>query len=371
MNKLWWTVGAVVVIGLAWWGYSATQTIPAETGPIKIGLISPMTGEAATFGDAWAGGAELAVKEINAAGGIDGRQLELVTEDDRCVAQTGPSIFSKLIDIDKVVAIVGPLCSTSAGAGLPIAEEGRIPTIIGASAPSLTHDRAFVFRNYPSDSSQAIYAAHYLNETLGKKSVAVVYVNNDWGIELNRVFVDEFKKLGGEILVDEGTPQDVTDMRTVIAKVRGSVPDAVYLALYPQGGVVALKAIRQVDLNVPLIGTDLFSTGEIFDVADAEGVLFTIPNTNARDEFVGRVKSETGREGNEVSGFAYDAVRILAAAFAEVGTEAEAVMAYLEDLNFTDSVALPSVTFDAEGDLESDASWTMRVVKDGAPVDVQ
>lgn len=371
MSKEWWIAGVVVVIGLAWFGYSSLAPEPVAGEPIRIGLISPMTGEAASFGEAWTGGAELAVKDINANGGIDGRKLKLIIEDDRCVTQTGPAIFNKLIEIDKVVAIVGPLCSTSAGSGLPIAELAKIPALIGASAPPLTHDRDFVFRNYPSDSSQAIFAAHHIYSTLKMSTVAVVYVNNDWGIELRQVFVDEYERLGGKVLVDEGTQQDVTDMRTAVSKIKAASPEAVYLVLYPQGGVVSLKAIKQLGIEAPLFGTDLFSTDEVFSVAESDGVMFTIPNTNARESFVGRVLAETGRVGNEVSGFSYDAVKIFAEAFKKVGTDPEKVRVYLNDATYTESVALPSVSFDAEGDLESDASWVMKIIRDGKPVEVE
>ena len=104
----------IVIIGGYYMWKSPSQ--PAETGPIKIGLSSPMTGELASYGDGFYGGAALAVKEINDAGGINGRKIELVIGDDQCNPSVAVSAMTKLTSIDKVIAVVGPMCSAAAGA---------------------------------------------------------------------------------------------------------------------------------------------------------------------------------------------------------------------------------------------------------------
>src|SRR3989344_5711994 len=158
MNKLVWiAVLILVVIGLV---ILSGKSGPTETGPIRIGASLPLTGEAASYGEITKSGIDLAVKEVNDAGGIDGRMIEIIYEDDKCDT-TGSNVFNKLVNIDKVDAIIGPVCSSAAGPGVPIAQSGKVPTIIWASAPGLTKAGDYIFRTYPSDSFQGKYAAEY------------------------------------------------------------------------------------------------------------------------------------------------------------------------------------------------------------------
>ena len=157
----------------------STQTVatPTQT-PIKLGVSLPFTGEAASYGQGIVGGIELAVSEVNAAGGVNGRKLVLVKEDDKCASKEGVSAMTKLVSVDKVDAVIGPLCSAAGGASLPVAQASKTPTIFWASAPKLPKTGDYVFRTYPSDSFQGKYAAELLYNKLGKKKVAVVYVQN-------------------------------------------------------------------------------------------------------------------------------------------------------------------------------------------------
>ncbi|MBI3335780.1 MAG: ABC transporter substrate-binding protein, partial [Candidatus Portnoybacteria bacterium] len=162
------------------------KKMPSE--PIKLGYIGPLTGELADGGEAGLAGATLAVKEINDAGGVLGRQLELVAEDDKCSAE-GVNAMNKLVNIDKVVAITGPDCSASGGPALPIAQKAGVPVVVRwASAPHLTKIGDYIFRVYPSDAFQGKFIAEFLYNDLGKKKAAVVYVKNDWGQGIHDVF---------------------------------------------------------------------------------------------------------------------------------------------------------------------------------------
>ncbi len=111
-NTTKWVLGIIAVVILVVIGYSVSNKQPTETGPIKIGVLVPLTGEAASWGQNLLAGAELAQKEINDAGGINGREIKLITEDDQCKAATGVSAINKLISVDKVSVIVGPPCSS-------------------------------------------------------------------------------------------------------------------------------------------------------------------------------------------------------------------------------------------------------------------
>lgn len=351
-NKYIWVIIAIVIIlGFIFLSKDNKAVLDEADGPIKIGASIPLTGEAASFGEFLGGGLQLAVKEINDAGGIGGRPIELIIEDDSCNA-AGVDAFNKLVNIDDVVAIVGPLCSAAAGPALPVAQEAGIPVIVWGSAPALTSVGDYIFRTYPSDSLQGVFAADFIFNTLGKKRAAVMYVKNDWGVGLTEVFTKTFEELGGEIVLEEGAAQESTDLRTAISKAKAANPDVVYAPWYPQLGVVGVKQAKELGLDVPIVAGDAFSSAETLAVPEAEGVLFTQARTDLPEDFAEKVESITGMATNYFTPFAYDSIKILASIIEEVGTDREAIRDALADLSYEDSIATPSVKFDEKGDIE-------------------
>jgi branched-chain amino acid transport system substrate-binding protein len=342
------------------------QTAGGET--IKIGLSAPLTGEAASFGEGALAGAELAIKEINDAGGINGKKLELIAEDDKC-SNEGVKTFNKLVNADKVTAIIGPVCSAAAGPGVPIAEEGGVPTLIWGSAPHLTIGKAYIFRNYPSDAFQGKFAAEYAYSTLGKRKAAVIYVQNDWGQGIRDVFVPRFRELGGLVVFDEGITQDSRDLRTPISKAKEADPDFVYFVVYPANGVVGLKQLKELGLNVTVLAGDAFETDEVITSEGAEGTLYTLGKINAPEDFKARVENATGKKFNLVSPLAYDAINILANIMKEVGTDQKKIRDAPEDVSH-EAVAFPLIEFDAEGDLK-EVEFEVKLITGGKSVPYQ
>lgn len=348
---------ALVVIG----GYYLVEK--GKPSEIKIGISAPLTGEAASLGEGFAAGAELAAQEINEAGGINGIPVKLVIEDDEC-SPKGVNAITKLVSIDKVVAIVGPLCSAAAGPGLPTAQEKGVPVIVVGSAPHLTAIGDYIFRNYPSDAFQGKFAAEYVFEKMEKRNVAVIYVKNDWGEGIQEVFGERLAELGGEVVFNEGVSQDSTDVRTVISKAKEENPDAIYIPLYPATGIAAIKQIKESGLSVPIIGGDAFAGEEVWKVPEAEGVLYTVAKTDNPEEFQSKIKEATGKTANVYSPFAYDGVKIFAEIIGEVGTDRAKIQEAMETLEYEDAVAVPLVSFDEQGDLKS-ADFEVMVIKGG------
>ena len=131
---------------------SACSPSDDGTGPIKIGFIGPLTGEASPYGVDTLNGAKLAVDEINEAGGVNGRMIEIIAEDGRCTGTDAASAAQKLVNVDKVVAIVGGQCSGETLAAAPIAESAKVVMISPvSSSPDVTAAGDFIFRDYPSD----------------------------------------------------------------------------------------------------------------------------------------------------------------------------------------------------------------------------
>lgn len=357
-------IGIIVVIAVVLVGYNILQA-PTTEEPIKIGLSSPMTGEAASLGEAFAGGAQLAVKEINDAGGVNGRKLELVVEDDQCSSK-GVNAITKLVEIDKVTVIIGPLCSAAAGPGLPVAQKAGVPVIVVGSAPHLTKIGDYIFRDYPSDAFQGKFAAEYIFSTLGKKRAAVIYTNNDWGSGIRGVFVERFRQLGGTVVSDEGIAQDIKDLRTVIVKAKNENPDLIYFPAYPANGVAGLKQMKDLGVKVPIIGGDGFESEEIWSVPEAEGLLYTVAKTDNPEEFQKRVKDVTGKDSNAYTPYSYDAVKLFAKIIARVGTDRKAVRDALSQTVYEESVSVPVIEFDENGDLK-EGVFEVKIVKNGKP----
>ncbi len=359
---IWVVVILVVLVG----GYFLLTAPAQETGPIKIGLSSPMTGEAASYGDAFLGGAMLAVKEINDTGGINNRLIELVVEDDKC-SSDGATVYNKLANIDKVVGIVGPMCSAAAGPAVSIAQNAGVPSIIVASAPGLTKAGDYIFRNYPSDSLQGKFAADYVYNTLGKRKAAIIYVQNDWGQGIKNVFGDRFKELGGEILYDEGIPQDSSDLRTLITKVKSVKPDVLFFPVYPKNAVSGLKQIKDLKLNVTIVSGDGFDGKEVTEADGAEGVLYTVAKLGLPEDFQKKVEEISGKGTNIFTPFAYDGVKIFAEVIRKVGTDKQAIKDELSKLYYTNGISLPVVEFDKDRDLKS-AEFEIKIIKGGVGI---
>jgi len=366
-NKI--IIGAIVVLVVLVGGYFYFNKPQQALGePIKIGLSSPMTGEAAGYGEGFYGGAALAVKEINDAGGINGRQIKLVVEDDQCNSTTGVSAMNKLVTSDKVSVIVGPMCSAVAGASAPVAQTGEVPTLLTASAPNLTKAGDYIFRNYPSDFLQGKFAAEFTYSTLNKKKAAIIYVKNDWGQGLNDVFTQRFKELGGDVVYSEGIIQTSTDLRTQLAKAKAANPDVLYFIVYPQNSIAGLKQIKTMAFNVPIVGGDAFFDNNLIALPEAEGIMFTNGQINNPTEFQDKIKQATGKNANGFSPYAYDAVRIFAQVIKNVGTDQKAIKDALVRLNFKDSMAVSSVEFDADRELKV-MKFDVLVIKNGKTVE--
>lgn len=356
-------VGVVILVLAVWVGYSFYNKNNSNE-PIKIGVSLPMTGEAASWGEGGKAGADLAVKEINAKGGINGRMIELVYEDDKCAAKDGVTAVSKLVNIDKVDAIIGPACSAAAGPGVPVAQSAGVPTILIASAPGLTKTGDYIFRTYPSDALQGKYAAEFAYNDLGKKRASILYVQNDWGQGLDQMFANRFKELGGEIVYEEGLPQDTKDLRVTLSKMKVASSDIVYLPLYPNVALIGLKQMQDQGINLPVLGGDSFETEELTKSALSENVMYTVAVVDNPESFKQKVKNESGKDANICTSWAYDAINILAKAFDEAGIDKSFVKSELQKMSYRGGVSMSLIEFDETGDLKS-AVFQTKIIKGG------
>lgn len=362
---MWLVVLVLVVAGIMLFGKGNKQ----DEGPIKLGFVGPLTGDVSTLGVNASKAAQLAVDEINAAGGINGRTIEFIAEDGQCTGNVANNAANKLVNVDGVDAIVGGFCSTETSAFTEIVEQAKVPIISPvSSAPALTTAGDYVFRVYPSDSFQGVFAADFMKDTLGVQKVAVLYTNDDWGTGLASVFKERFTSRGGEVIFMESFVSSSRDMRTQLTKIKELNPDMLYYVSYSENSVAGIGQIKEVGLTVPVFGGDAWSDVSIWEKVGVAGtgLMYSEVSMPSSDVFTAKMAS-VGGEPTVGAAQAYDAVKIFAKAMAKVGTDGEDVKDELYKTVLTDGFSAPEVSFDENGDPKA-APYVVKVIKDGVAV---
>ncbi|MES2213384.1 MAG: ABC transporter substrate-binding protein [Patescibacteria group bacterium] len=364
-NGKWWVIGVIVLIVIV---IFASRGGSKETGPIKIGFIGPLTGDAANIGQNAQAAVQIAVKEINDAGGIKGRPLEVIFEDGKCNGKDASDAANKLINIDKISAILGGACSGETSAFTSLAEQSKT-TVLSycSSVPALTNAGDYIFRNYPSDAFQGKFAADYIYNNLGKKSVAVMYVKSDWGNGIKDVFIDNYKKLGGIVLDEEGYDQTSRDLRSQLSKIKSDKPELIYFLGYTEASIPALTQAKALGITIPFFGGDAWDDGKIWSTVGSAGenAMYTVGATDANEAFKVKMKEKVGSDEFAVcSPTAYDGMNILAEVMQKVGSNSEAIKNELYKTVYTKGVSSKEIKFDANGDLVG-ANYSVKVIKAG------
>jgi ABC-type branched-subunit amino acid transport system substrate-binding protein len=217
---------------------------PSAKGPLKIGLLLSYTGDLSDFGPAHENAARLAVKEINAAGGVLGAPVEVVKGDDATDPSQGVSEATRLINVEHVQVILGALAS---GVTLPVAESVTGPNHIlqiseASTSPALTaaKDNDFLFRTTISDAAQGVVLAKLATD-LGLKSVCTMYINNAYGQGLSEIFTENFEKAGGTVTAQVPHESEQATYASELDKCTSGGPDALAALAYPQSGRVFLR----------------------------------------------------------------------------------------------------------------------------------
>lgn len=250
------TIVSVVIIIVVWYGVSKKpETITKE--PIKIGYIGPLTGDGASYGETEKNAIEMAVNEINTAGGIKGRLLKVIYEDGRCDGAEAAKAATKLINIDKVKIILGGACSSETLAIAPLTEQNKILVLTGISSnPQISDAGEYIFRLVATDEDFFRPQAKVYYSELGYKKVAILSEQTDYAITARKAFIDEFQKLGGEIIAEEVSNPGERDYRTYITKIKVKNPEAV--VIIPQtpitGGLMA-KQVKELMPNTQILGS--------------------------------------------------------------------------------------------------------------------
>ncbi|PIS11716.1 MAG: ethanolamine utilization protein EutJ [Bdellovibrio sp. CG10_big_fil_rev_8_21_14_0_10_47_8] len=291
-----------------------------NTNEIVIGHFGSMTGSEATFGQSTDEGIRLAVDEANATGGIKGKKIKLITMDDQGKPEEAASVVTRLIEQEKVVAILGEVASSRSLAAAPIAQAKKIPMMTPSSTnPKVTQVGDYIFRACFIDPFQGTVMAKFATDTLKAKKVAVLRdVKSDYSVGLADFFIQKFKELGGEIVADLSYQSQDVDFKAQLTQMKSKNPDAIYIpGYYTEVGLIA-RQTRELGIKATLMGGDGWDSPKLFEIGKSAvngGYFSNHYSTESKEpaaiDFMAKFKEKYKRQPDGLSSVAYDATKML------------------------------------------------------------
>ncbi|MGV3530865.1 MAG: ABC transporter substrate-binding protein [Chthoniobacteraceae bacterium] len=293
-----------------------------------MGEFASLTGGTASFGQASHNGTQMAVDEINASGGVLGKPLRLITEDDQSKAGEAATVVRKLISREKVVAVLGEVASSRSLEAAPIAQQAKIPMITPASTnPRVTEIGDYIFRICFIDPFQGTVVSKFALNKGWKKVAVLTDVKQDYSVGLSQYFKEHFSKNGGTIVAEQSYSSGDSDFNAQLTSLKAAAPEAILVSgYYTEAGLIARQA-RQLGVNVPLLGGDGWDSPSLVEVAgnSMEGCFFSnhfsVEDPDPRiQEFVKKYQAKFGQTPDAMSALGYDSAMILADAIKRAGT---------------------------------------------------
>jgi branched-chain amino acid transport system substrate-binding protein len=365
MWKRWGMLFAVAAMALV-----AAAPAPAQE-TIKIGFFAPITGPVAADGASAKQSVELAVKDVNAGGGIKGKKVELIVYDDRLNPQEAVAIANKLIEKDQVVGVVSGSYSGPTRVTAPIFAKAGMPMVAGyAVHPDVTKAGESNFRNGFLGEVEGGAAGEYAVKVLKSKSPAVINMDNDFGQEISAGFMKRAEKLGAKVVVRQvyKYPGE-KDFRPFLTRIKDAKPDLIFAAGYYDVAALMVRQAKELGITVQILAEEGFDSPKFIELAgkDAEGVI--IATNLDRDDprpvvqnYLKNYKAAYGIDPDMVGASSYDAFMILANAIERAGTDQKAVVkALLETKDYNGLTGKLSRFF--KGEVVKPVQF--QVVKDG------
>ena len=350
----------------------------AKDGDYVIGLDCPMTGVNASFGEQLSYGAQMAIDEINEAGGIDGKKLALSVQDDKSDPKEAATIATKFVADESIVASIGYYNSSCGLSALPIINEGKLLTIVTGSSPDISEqNQTYGFRTEPSDKQQAVYAADWMVED-GCEKVAILYESTDYGMGQEEIITEVLTEAGAEIVCSEAYILGETkDFTNILTKVKNSGADSIFLAGTYTEGALIVKQRQSLGMDIPCYSSSsmfevafLEAAGDAAEGVKVQGVLVPDDPSETIQKFQSAYKEKFGEDkvAGTFSGHGYAAVKMIAEAIENVGTDPDEMVKYIESTTF--EAIYGTVSFNETHDLMFD-SLKRLVVEDGKFVVVE
>jgi branched-chain amino acid transport system substrate-binding protein len=326
-----------------------------QAASINVGVISPVTGPVALDGESFRHGAELATKEVNAAGGVLGSQLMLIVEDGECKPNVSASAAEKLMVRDSVPVLVGAHCSPATAAVIPLAERQKVPFVTGiSSAPSLTATRhEWFFRLAPTEALTANAAVPYYVEKVGLKSIAFLALNDEWGRQAAEANSKLLEQKGVKVLSTDYFLPGESEFGATLTKIKAANPDAIFVASNTREAILIAKKIQELGMTQKRIGVGAWPTNTFIARAGDAGMGWTVISqyvptldTPQNQKFVDEFKKAYKVVPDKYAVSGYDAIHVVADAIKRAGKpDAAKIREALEKTNF--EAIQGQVNFDA------------------------
>lgn len=347
-------LAAGALLCLVWPGAFAVAAAPSGE-PVLLGVSGPLTGPNAQYGAQWKAGFDLALDEINAAGGVLGRPLAYVFEDSQSDPRQAVGIAQKLVNDRRIVIELGDFSSPASMAATPIYQRaGLVQLGFTNSHPDFTKGGDFAWSPSISQADAQPLLADLAIKTAGLKRIAVLHLNTDWGRTSKDVFVKAAAERGATVVAAEGYQADEKDFRSTLVRIRDARPDGLVLISYYADGALIAGQARTVGLQLPLVASGSVYSPKFLELG-GEAVNGVVTNTTFFPDdphpevqtFVRQFRSKYNREPDAFNAYAYDAVQIAAAAIRTAGsTDRKAVRDAFYKIKDVPSVVFGKANFD-------------------------
>ncbi len=310
-----------LVLAASFLAFSCTKK--TNDNEIVIGSYSSNTGSTATFGVYQLRGTEMAVNEINATGGINGKKIKLINYDNKSDSDETLAVVNRLISQDKVVAILGEATSGRSKIGAQVAQQNKVPMLTSsATNPDVTKVGNFIFRACFIDPFQGLVMAKFMTETLKVKKAAIMRdIKSDYSVGLSDNFAAKLKELGGEIVADVSYQEGDIDFKSQLTSLKGKNPDVIFIPGYYGEVALVAKQLKELGMKQPMLGGDGWSSPDLFKIAKEaiNGHYFSNHyTTESKDpktmKFVQEFKTKFNETPDVMAALAYDATYMMAEA---------------------------------------------------------
>ena len=290
---------------------------------ILIGSYSSNTGATATFGVFQLRGTEMAINEINAAGGINGKKIKHINYDNKSDANETLAVVNRLISQDKVVAILGEATSGRSKIGAQVAQQHKVPMLSSsATNPDVTKVGNYIFRACFIDPFQGMVMAKFMTENLKLKKAAILRdIKNDYSVGLSDIFAEKLKAAGGEIITDISYQEGDIDFKSQLTAIKAKNVEAIFVPGYYNEVALIAKQAKELGMTMPLLGGDGWSSPKLYEIAKEaiNGNYFSNHyTTESKDpktvNFVKAFKAKFNEDADVMAALAYDAVYLMAEA---------------------------------------------------------
>ncbi|SHE77617.1 amino acid/amide ABC transporter substrate-binding protein, HAAT family [Seinonella peptonophila] len=331
MRKFTTAIILVLMASLMVVGCSSGQGGGGDT--IKIGWFGPLTGPTSTDGIHSRDAAQLAIDQVNKQGGVKGKKLELVAEDDQGKPEEALKAVQKLINNDRVVALIDGAYSGPSKTVAPKVQKAKIPMVAAYVVhPDVTKGGDYVNRVIYTGPVQGKAMADYAVNDLKKKNIAVLYVDIDYGKSIYGAFKEEVQKLGSKIAIDRPFNMGDKNFSSLLTAVKAKNPDALYVVGYYNEASAIVKQAKETGLNVQFLGVDGFDSPKYLELGqqNTEGSTFTTSfyGSDPREvvqQFVKEWKAKHQSEPDMLSSQSYDAAKVIIEALKKTGPDSKAL----------------------------------------------